>query len=307
MVANFQLLLINRKTYVVRNILLLSCFLFSSFGFGQVTFSTQIQPNELLDNLNFYRIHLDDNESGYVSISDSDPTTAIRLFDNDFNFVQDISIPPQFFNGGSYVQYITKTLFDCDPSNIEFLAMTPYSPLGGASAKVAVVREDGTILFQHDGAVALAINNAPYSQLRWKAPIISTNDGTKLFLHLTDEYIGDGGIKVYDLCGDLPNTCCEGSTGELSTGSHNMELVHRSIVFPNPTNSRLTIDLAQPLTGENIQLSLFNVNGELVKEELIQSGQQIIQLDLQSISVGSYFYQIHNGEELIDSGKVVKQ
>lgn len=288
--------------------LFLLCFSFLSTGIiGQVTFSTQIEPDELLDNLNFYRILLDDNESGYVSISDVDSNTAIRLFDNDFNLVQDISIPPQYFSGGSYVQYITRTLFDCDPSNIEFLLMTPFNPQSGASAKVAVVREDGTILFEHDNAVALAINNAPYEDIRWKAPIISTEDGTKLFIHITDNYIGDGGIKVYDLCGNLPNPCCNSSSSEISTGSHAMNPVHRSVAFPNPTNDLLTIELAEPIQRVNVQLKVYNINGELVNEKIVQTGQQVIRIDLQSRSAGTYFYQLLSDEELIDSGKVVKQ
>ena len=84
-------------------------------------------------------------------------------------------------------------------------------------------------------------------------------------------------------------------TGEIKanmpTGVNNpgLEGVH---VYPNPTtNGNLFISLNEP-TSNDIILSIFDVNGKLLRNTKVASNNQVIKLDVSTFENGVYFLKI---------------
>lgn len=76
--------------------------------------------------------------------------------------------------------------------------------------------------------------------------------------------------------------------------------------FPNPTNGLLNIMISEK--NKNIgdkTLTIFNMNGAKLSQEKIKD-ENNIQLNVEGLPKGQYFYQISSGKEIIVSGKFLK-
>lgn len=76
------------------------------------------------------------------------------------------------------------------------------------------------------------------------------------------------------------------------------------LAYPNPVNDELTVDL-RGIKNKNGKLHIFNIEGKLMKTQLI-SGSDIIILDMSQFPMGMYFCQFNNGIE-IKTIKIIKQ
>lgn len=65
--------------------------------------------------------------------------------------------------------------------------------------------------------------------------------------------------------------------------------------FPTPTRSHLTIALSNNFNLDNGRLHIFNLNGQLLNQQVLSS--HIIRADLSSLPSGIYFLIISNGEQ----------
>lgn len=76
--------------------------------------------------------------------------------------------------------------------------------------------------------------------------------------------------------------------------------LHYAIVWPNPARNLLIVEY----TNQKGILSIFDVNGKVVHQEMIQEGRNDI--DISGLNAGFYIYQIQVESEAIESGKFIK-
>ncbi len=92
---------------------------------------------------------------------------------------------------------------------------------------------------------------------------------------------GDGGlIERYDL--DLVN----------NLPSHQSEHNSPLKVYPNPSQGRVHIELPTNLHEQNLQLAVFNLQGQLQSQQLVAASSEIIPLDLQQVPKGMYLLRL---------------
>jgi hypothetical protein len=84
--------------------------------------------------------------------------------------------------------------------------------------------------------------------------------------------------------------------------SEQYQIIQSIRVYPNPTNSLVTIEY-QALNNENIQFLLFNTLGQVVRSVTLPQGQTSIQLSVSDLSEGVYWYSCSG--LLNTSGKLV--
>jgi hypothetical protein len=72
-------------------------------------------------------------------------------------------------------------------------------------------------------------------------------------------------------------------------------------IFPNPTITNINIALLPHQKG---MFTIFDVNGKVVHQEMIQEGRNNI--DISGLNAGFYIYQIQVENEAIESGKFIK-
>ena len=141
----------------------------------------------------FYPVNIGTNETKYVVIDSASNTFDLLNLDYTI-FLAGIQLPASL---NTYqILYVSRTLFDCDSSNVEFM----YEAPNDYSATFYILRTDGTILLQKDSA------RSPYrigcfGGSQDTRPIFNTENGAKLQL-----FYGVGALKtleIYSLCGSL--------------------------------------------------------------------------------------------------------
>lgn len=106
---------------------------------------------------------------------------------------------PEPYSRAFQVIYVTRTLFDCDSSNIEYI----FQAATNSFKSFYIMRTDSTQIFKLDSA------NGPFcagSCLGFSdiiQPIKNTSAGSKLFLQRPYSAY-NGKIFIYSLCGTLP-------------------------------------------------------------------------------------------------------
>jgi hypothetical protein len=72
------------------------------------------------------------------------------------------------------------------------------------------------------------------------------------------------------------------------------------ILYPNPNNGLFTIDIK-----DNSQITITNLLGEVIFNQLIEKGKQ--NLSIQSQVAGVYFVKVTNTDGISVSKKIIKQ
>ncbi len=258
--------------------------------------STTIQAQITLDfsndtlafsEVNFYCIDISENESKYVIINKS--TNSFSLYNMDMSpFLTNIAIPfSDSIKYGFVVAYITKTLFDCDSTNIEYVYQSPYDGI----ESFRILRTDGTVLLEVDSA------RGPYCFGCWGGamdgrPIKKTSAGTKLFLDILNP--SGRGIQVYSLCGELPTEYVE-----LSEVNSYVKL------FPNPSGMTINFEVMPPNNAENFELVIHQNNGGELKKYSINTTNDKYTLDVSGFSNGIYLYSLVTRTRAYQNGKFI--
>ncbi len=74
-------------------------------------------------------------------------------------------------------------------------------------------------------------------------------------------------------------------------------------IYPNPANNRITVNIEA--IARNCNIEIYNVIGVKIEDEKLSNGQNLV--DISTIPSGVYFYQIKSGNEVLNSGKFVKE
>lgn len=237
----------------------------------------------------FYCTDLGNNDFKYVFLDSA--INGFHLYNMDMTPFMTVHVPVAGNMVIDYTAiYITKTLFDCDSTNIEYAYEAPYS---GLNKPFYIFRTDGTMLLQVDSA------NGPYGFGGYGGsldirPIINTSDGTKLFLQKSNTQFGSG-LQIYSLCGTPPE-------GMYDFSEHNKSFVK---FFPNPTNNELNFEIIPPNNQEEFQLVIYDAYAKEQKRQSLALSQNKYSLDVSTLSSGTYFYSLVSKRRSYQSGKLI--
>ncbi len=219
---------------------------------------------------------------------------TFNLLNMDFTpFISNIAVPdPWAWTTVQHysVYYITRDLFDCDTSNIEFVFAAPLT----AYKPFRVLRTDGTLLFQLDSAIAFFCGgDCGNGGSDWVPPILNTSAGAKLVLSKFNS--GNEVDYIYSLCGTLPNQVFDFPT------------ISQSYVriFPNPSAGLLTFQLNLPDNRNEYELVILDINGAELKREKVNVLSNTFSIDVKEYSSGSYVYSLCTKNKSYQNGKFI--
>ncbi|GIV35574.1 MAG: hypothetical protein KatS3mg031_3109 [Chitinophagales bacterium] len=261
-------------------------------------FSVQLKSQITLDFENdtivfspseFYCIDIGENESKYIHFNVL--ANSFSLYNLDMRpFLMNVALPNgDSLKNGFVVMYVTRTLFDCDSTNIEYA----YSkPVGSNVFPFRIIRTDGTVLLQIDSARGpYHFGGASGGSLIIR-PIKKTSEGTKLFL---DKLNPSGrGVQVYSLCGELPTDYIE-----LTQENSYVKL------FPNPADMKINFEVVAPNNFDEFKLVIYESNGTELKRNYISSMNKNFILDVSNFNSGAYFYSLISREKVYQRGKFI--
>jgi Secretion system C-terminal sorting domain len=237
----------------------------------------------------FYWTDIGNNDYKYVSLNAYANSFSVLNMDMT-PYMTNIQIPPtgDSIMKGFTVIYVTKTLFDCDSTNIEYVYENPYD---GFKHPFRVYRTDGTLLLQVDSA------NGPYCFGCYGGAvgirtISNTSDGTKLFIQRYPNQIGQ--LLIYNLCGTLPVTVYD--------FSENPSFVK---IFPNPTSGELNFEINPPNNQEEFELVIMDSNAKEASRKNVALIHNKYSMDVSNMSSGTYFYSLASKNKIYQSGKLV--
>jgi hypothetical protein len=273
-----------KKTFIT----IAAAFFWTFRASAQVTLDTIVTPWNLI-GYDFYPVQISSTETKYY-FQDT-LTNTFNLYNIDFTpFLLNVVVPEPFapFTKNYEAIYISRTLFDCDSTNIEYA----YNALAGSNRTFYIMRTDGTELFRLDSAIAPycfgCLNGS--QDIR---PIASTSAGTKLFLY---HPANTNNLHIYSLCGSLPTSMFDFSN------SHHQSLVK---IYPNPASGSLTFQIITPDNRQEYELVIVDNNAREVKKEKVNTGTHEYQIDVRMLINGAYFYSLRGKNEAYQTGKFV--
>jgi hypothetical protein len=219
---------------------------------------------------------------------------SFSLYNMDFSpFITNIPVPDPFaFTSPLHfeVYYITRALFDCDTSNIEYVFAAPQN----GHKPFRIYRTDGTLLFQRDSSFApYCYGDCGNGGSDGLPPIISTSAGAKLVL--TSYTSGNEQDFVYSLCGTLPSDVFDFATMPNSYVR----------IFPNPTSGQLTFQINLPDNMNEYELVILDSNGREVRRGKTRDLNRNYSIDVRDFSSGTYFYTLCTKSKSYQSGKFI--
>jgi hypothetical protein len=258
---------------------------------AQITLDTIVHPWNLI-GYDFYPVQISNTETKYYFQDTLNNT--FNLYNMDFTpFMTNIAVPEPFdpFVYNYEVIYLSRSLFDCDTSTIEYAYTAIGSGSSGAYKSFYIMRTDGTQLFRLDSAVAPycfgCLNGSQETR-----PIINTSAGAKLFLYYPSN---TNNLNIYSLCGVLPE-----ADNIFDFAQLNQSLVK---IFPNPASNSLTFQINLPDNMNEYELIIIDNNAKEVRKEKINSSSNKYVIDVSTFSSGNYFYSIRTNEKVYKSGK----
>ena len=190
----------------------------------------------------------------------------------------------------AYVQYgyFSRSLFDCDTSNIEFLL---YNIVNTSPSKwysyVSIYRTDGTRIFFRDSSIVY-LN---YGSSADGSQIVVTPNGTKLMIKLMN-----GDLEIYSLCGKLPTSYAimKGPIGN-----------NLSAPYPNPSMSYTRIDYTLPEDVRFGEIVFYDIRGAEVKRFKVDHNFTNLQLNTSDLRSGTYYYNLQIPGKATEGKKLV--
>ncbi len=256
---------------------------------AQITLDTTLS-NSLWLGYGFKPVQISSTETKWYFADTLNNTFS--LYNMDFSpFIMDITVPEPFARSTNYMQvlYISRTLFDCDSTNIEYAY---YSVLNPNYRPFRVVRTDGTILLQRDSVLAPYLYGQTLGGTDVIRPIVNTSSGARLFLHQIPSTFP---IYVYSLCGDLPIDIFDLRGSEISFVS----------IFPNPSSNSLNFRIEVPDNINQYELVVFDGSAQILQRVNISALKHIYSVDTESYSSGTYYYSLSAKNKTYQTGKFI--
>ena len=265
------------------------------FSFSIITLKAQITLQFTFDSVNIkypYEPYVTDIGSNEFKFVFTNPKqNSFSLYNMDMSpYMTNIHIPAtgDSLKNGYSITYITKSLFDCDSTNIEYVY---EAPTGFGTFRI--YRTDGTLLIQIDSA------DGPYCYGGYTggaynvSPIINTSSGAKLFIQkLRPNNVVN--LLVYSLCGSLPESVYNFS------GNGNYVKI-----YPNPASMQLYFEINAPNNQEDFDLEVFDATGKEYSRVNIVPTQNRYTIDVSKLSSGVYIYSLATKNRAYQRGKFV--
>ena len=91
----------------------------------------------------------------------------------------------------------------------------------------------------------------------------------------------------------------------LQQGAGNYSISKNIQLFPNPSSNSVNIDFGGEKTALNYEIQFIDIFGKIVKKVTISPKSSIFTIDITELSEGFYNCRIFNGNELVDTKKMV--
>ncbi len=246
-------------------------------------------------NQEFFLTNLGNNDYKYVIYDYT--LSQFSLYNlNHTPFILNIQIPfnvvDESTNTAYRLGYITRSLFDCDSSNIEYAIMLD-SPRPTLHPNFAVYRTNGELIFSEDSVGTMFCVGCGSGSYEIH-PIMMTPAGAKLYLFSNTSDASSIQIRIYNLCGNLPENITEINQNDFYVK-----------VFPNPTSGLITFKVIAPNHSEKYELTIFNSAMQTIKTIKIIGEETQININNESLNTGMYFYTLQNKNKIFQTGKFV--
>jgi type IX secretion system substrate protein len=272
------------KTKTIIVAIALSCFTLN----GKAQITLQFTLDTCWGNL-FYLTNIGNNEYKYVFLNSATNSFSLKNLDMS-PYMTNIQIPgTDSIAHGFTVVYITKTLFDCDSTTIEYAFENPQS----ITTPFKIFRTNGTLLFQKDSTSG-PYNFGGYDGSFVQQPIMNTPSGTVLFLQQMSS-TGVPKMFIYSLCANLPQTT---NVYDFSAQKSYMK------VYPNPTAMEINFQITPPNNQEEFQLVIVDGNAKEQRREKVTSASTK-SLDVSNLESGVYYYSLTSKNKVYQTGKFI--
>ena len=236
-------------------------------------------------------INLGDSVYNYLYIDKANSRFSLYNMNHSLNVSDTFPFKCNYNGGSVQIMYFSRSLFDCNTSNIEYMIWYQKStsqPQLKYYSNVSIYRTNGTRLYFWDSA---ALTNSGSTIALNKSPITKTPNGSKLMI---DKKNGD--VEVYSLCGILPT-----GYGIMNEPSENI----LSAAYPNPAMSYTRIDYTLP---ENVgfgEIVFYDSKGSEVKRFKVDHNFTNLQLNTNDLKAGTYYYNLLIQGKLTEGKKLV--
>lgn len=224
------------------------------------------------------------SSSGYKYSLVDTTNKQLTLYNLNHSVFKTITIPVQSLTS-YFVLYISETLFDTDPSDIEYLVFP-----GISAFNLRIFDETGATLFSLDSATLSGYN-------AWLGynPIFNTDSGTKMML------IANDGNRVYS----LPGTLQASST---TTDNYNLNKLNKtslSYPYPNPSNNFTTIDYKLPEGINHGEIVIYNIQGKEIKRYKVDKTFDHLRISAYELPAGNYYFNLRTSRGISEGKKMI--
>ena len=80
-----------------------------------------------------------------------------------------------------------------------------------------------------------------------------------------------------------------------------------SLVYPNPTDGELNIDIRGIDTDSENRVRIIDMNGRTLMSRIIRGSGNVLTMDVGAFDAGVYVYEIFNTEGTLSRGRFVKK
>jgi hypothetical protein len=264
------------KTFII----LLTILVLRFSAQGQINLEATYPNAAGLANTEFGIVNLGNNDYKYLFLQAT--SHIFRLYDLNHSLFLTVNIPAVTSNVFP-IQHLSRSLFDCDSTNIEYIMNCDQPP------HVYVYRTDGTLLFEADSVHGYFVlsNSGGFD----KQYITSTPSGTKMELdHM------DGSVRVYSLCGILPASI---SDNDFTT------LENKLLAAPNPSIAFTKLFYQLPHDVNEGEILIYNTQGDLIKKYKVDHTFEYLNLSTIDLGAGTYYYSLQSNSGIIATKKLL--
>ncbi len=239
---------------------------------------------EAIDPGFIFKVAQDD----YIYVKLNQANNTLDLHDFNHSLIKSVSLPNNVYAQSIYqFSFFSRKLFDCDSSNIEFMALVNDTTLAFPyQNSLMVIREDGSVLLDLDSISAAAA----FSWDGVRHFIHNTSNGAKMLVYSQNRQRSE----LYALCGTLP----------ISYKVQEIPFIKGS--YPNPAKESIEIEYSLPSTASTGKLTITDLKGQLIKEYTVNHNFSSIIVNTANINSGTYIYTIEADDGSRTSDKFIK-
>ncbi|HXD94752.1 MAG TPA: T9SS type A sorting domain-containing protein [Bacteroidia bacterium] len=266
----------------MKKIICLLLFVITISSNAQITLDNTYNSyfNAGINNTGFTVVNL--SNSGYKYVNPFLRNGNIILYNLNHTIFKTLTYPPIPSGGGDLLYFISETLFDNNPSNVEFLINRQTN---NGNSSVYVFEENGAQLFFKDSVYIAGTNPGMYPSPT--TSLFYTTSGVKLLLTA----LASDSVYVYNLPGSLVCSDCTNSITSSRTENNNLQ--NNGITnYPNPAKNETTVAYDLPPGVTSADLVFYNITGQEVKRFKVSNAFKDILISTSDLEAGTYYYQL---------------